>query len=453
MTTSRSLQTLLVVCLVQWSQPFMRSVASEVSGDPRRRLSHDRPLSPFFSQAAGSWETAAPCDRLEMHLWDELRGPKCVLVLAKRDPSLLPEVEEIVTYLQDTFDMTVVVERMVMEALLKSPRIRSMVGPEKLRPLLVTDDPTADESKLVVIDGLEDSELQEIVEEEQEDIDAVVTLGGDGLVMHASTLFGSGKPVPPLLCFNMGSMGFLTPFEFHEYRTILDAAFRSPGVPITPRTRLDCSIMRKGGVIEHRHVLNEVVVDRGASPHLSQLECYVDGAHLTTVQADGLIISTPTGSTAYSMSAGGSMVHPSVPAILLTPICPHSLSFRPLMLPATSEVRCEVPEDNRSSAWVSFDGKSRKAMQRGDALVVSTSSVILPTVSRSSTTVDWFSSLQRSFSFNSRVRQKPFFNGGDPGTGEREAMAPEEPRKSLEAAEPMEPVEAMDAQMKTNSEV
>lgn len=86
-------------------------------------------------------------------------------------------------------------------------------------------------------------------------------------------------------------------------------------------------------------VLNEVVVDRGPSPYLSNIDLFLDGKHITSVQGDGLIVSTPTGSTAYAVAAGASMIHPSVPAIMVTPICPHSLSFRPIVVPAGVELK------------------------------------------------------------------------------------------------------------------
>jgi len=89
-----------------------------------------------------------------------------------------------------------------------------------------------------------------------------------------------------------------------------------------------------------------------------------DEHHLTTVQADGLTISTPTGSTAYSLSAGGSLVHPQIPAILITPICPHTLSFRPMLLPDSMELRICVPYNSRSTAWASFDGRGRVELKR-----------------------------------------------------------------------------------------
>lgn len=116
--------------------------------------------------------------------------------------------------------------------------------------------------------------------------------------------------------------------------------------------------------VESFEVLNDLVVDRGPSPYVSQLELFGDEHHMTTVQADGLTVSTPTGSTAYSLSAGGSLVHPEIPAILITPICPHTLSFRPMLLPDSMELRICVPYNSRSTAWASFDGRGRVELRR-----------------------------------------------------------------------------------------
>ena len=112
------------------------------------------------------------------------------------------------------------------------------------------------------------------------------------------------------------------------------------------RSRLRCVINRKDEATGKASkaplsllVLNEVVIDRGPSPYLSNIDLYLDGKHITSVQGDGLIVSTPTGSTAYAVAAGASMIHPSVPAIMVTPICPHSLSFRPIVVPAGVELK------------------------------------------------------------------------------------------------------------------
>ncbi len=107
---------------------------------------------------------------------------------------------------------------------------------------------------------------------------------------------------------------------------------------------------RDGQLQRVHNVLNEVLIDRGGSASMVQLEVVIDGYHVTTVQADGLILATPSGSTAYSMSAGGPMVAPSVPCGIITPIAPHSLSFRPIIVPESSDVEVHVPESQRSHA-------------------------------------------------------------------------------------------------------
>jgi NAD kinase len=154
-------------------------------------------------------------------------------------------------------------------------------------------------------------------------------------------------------------------------------------------------------------VLNDLVVDRGPSPFLSQLELYGNKAHLTTVQADGLVIATPTGSTAYSLSAGGSVVHPDVSAILVTPICPHTLSFRPMILPDTMEIRVLVPSDSRATAWVSFDGRHRVHLKAGDSIQIVSSQYPIPTLCKVEQSEDWFHGLERCLAWNTRERQKP----------------------------------------------
>ncbi|PVU96441.1 hypothetical protein BB561_001180 [Smittium simulii] len=168
-------------------------------------------------------------------------------------------------------------------------------------------------------------------------------------------------------------------------------------------------------------ILNEVVVDRGSNPFLTVLELFADGKHLTTVQADGLVLSTPTGSTAYSLAAGGSLVHPEIPAILVTPICPHTLSFRPMLLPDSIVLKVQVPLDSRNTAWVSFDGRNRIELNKGDYIQLSASNSPLPSMSRSSNkSFDWINSIQRSLNWNLRERQKEFKNSellGDNNSG------------------------------------
>lgn len=152
--------------------------------------------------------------------------------------------------------------------------------------------------------------------------------------------------------------------------------------------------------------MNEVVVDRGSSSFLTNLSVYESGNLMTVVQADGVLVATPTGSTAYSAAAGGSMVHPNVPAILFTPICPHSLNFRPIVLPDYADLELRVADDARATAWVSFDGKHRQELHRGDTLRVTMSSHPVATVNRVDQTQDWMDSLDRCFGWSNRIAQK-----------------------------------------------
>ncbi|KAI9196555.1 hypothetical protein LWI28_024890 [Acer negundo] len=238
-------------------------------------------------------------------------------------------------------------------------------------------------------------------------VDLVVTLGGDGTVLWSASMFKG--PVPPIVPFSLGSLGFMTPFHSEHYRDCLDSVLRGP-ISITLRNRLQCHVIRDAAKNEYETdepilVLNEVTIDRGISSYLTNLECYCDDAFVTCVQGDGLILSTTSGSTAYSLAAGGSMVHPQVPGILFTPICPHSLSFRPLILPEHVTVRVQVPFNSRSPAWASFDGKDRKQLAPGDALVCSMAPWPVPTACSVDSTDDFFRSIHDGLHWNLRKTQ------------------------------------------------
>ncbi|GAB4835244.1 hypothetical protein Ancab_000153 [Ancistrocladus abbreviatus] len=238
-------------------------------------------------------------------------------------------------------------------------------------------------------------------------VDLVVTLGGDGTVLWAASLFKG--PVPPVVPFSLGSLGFMTPFYSEHYQESLDSILRGP-ISITLRHRLQCHVIReaKKNELETEEpilVLNEVTLDRGISSFLTNLECYCDNSFVTSVQGDGLIISTTSGSTAYSLAAGGSMVHPQVPGFLFTPICPHSLSFRPLILPEYVTLRVQIPYSSRSPAWASFDGKGRKKLEPGDALLCSMAPWPVPTACQVDSTNDFLRSIHEGLHWNLRKTQ------------------------------------------------
>ena len=238
-----------------------------------------------------------------------------------------------------------------------------------------------------------------------EKFDLVLTLGGDGTVLYTSWLFQ--RIVPPILSFSLGSLGFLTNFEYKHFKESLNAIMGDEGMRVNMRMRFTCTVYRAPAANstdpiegEQFEVLNELVIDRGPSPYVSNLELYGDGELLTVVQADGCIFSTPTGSTAYSLSAGGSLVHPDIPAILLTPICPHTLSFRPMLLNDSMALRVAVPKGSRATAYCAFDGKGRIELRQGDCVTIAASQYPFPTVLSRPT--EWFDSISRTLRWNTR---------------------------------------------------
>ncbi|XP_028988690.1 NAD kinase b isoform X1 [Betta splendens] len=254
-------------------------------------------------------------------------------------------------------------------------------------------------------------------------IDLIICLGGDGTLLYASSLFQGS--VPPVMAFHLGSLGFLTPFKFEAYKTEIAKVFEG-NAAITLRSRLKVKVVKDmlqrtgqqqnglphghanceaGKVTLQLQVLNEVVVDRGPSSYLSNVDLYLDGRLITSVQGDGVIVSTPTGSTAYAAAAGASMIHPNVPAIMVTPICPHSLSFRPIVVPAGVELMITLSPDARNTAWVSFDGRKRQEIQHGDCIKITTSCYPVPSICCHDLVYDWFESLAQCLHWNVRKRQ------------------------------------------------
>ena len=249
--------------------------------------------------------------------------------------------------------------------------------------------------------------------------DLVITIGGDGTVLWTAQLFDN-KPVPPTLSFSMGSLGFLTPFSSSSYKKVLKSVLEK-GCFLSVRSRVVGDIVRKAKpkdasekgkgspvekVVATHSCLNEIVIDRGPSSILGNLMSYLNGQELTRVQADGLIIGSPTGSTAYSLSASGSIVHPAVPCMVFTPICPHTLSFRPMIFPDSVTLRVAVPMDSRSTAWAAFDGKHRTELLRGDSINMRVSRFPVPLVCKVSEGSDFLASVKEGLFWNMRVAQK-----------------------------------------------
>jgi NAD+ kinase len=199
--------------------------------------------------------------------------------------------------------------------------------------------------------------------------DLVVVLGGDGTFIRAARLVG-GKPIP-LLGVNLGSLGFLTETPSREVFSALEDVLAGR-FGVQSRMKISCRVFRNDQVVLEDEVLNDVVINKGALARIGDHETMVDGHYLTTYKADGVIVATPTGSTAYSMSAGGPIVHPAVDSIILTPICPHALTQRPIVIPG-AQVVTVILRGEGSDFYLTLDGQAGLALQPGDRLEVARS--------------------------------------------------------------------------------
>ena len=204
-------------------------------------------------------------------------------------------------------------------------------------------------------------------EEIRDQAELVVVLGGDGTLISVARLF-CGKNVP-ILGVNLGSLGFLTEITLEELYPRLERCLQ--GDPrVSERMMLEVTLHREGKTIEKCHVLNDMVINKGALARIVDLETRVNRHFLTTYKADGLIISTPTGSTGYSMAAGGPIIHPLMSCIVITPICPHTLTNRPIVITDDSIVSVTVTSTFDENVYLTLDGQVGFELQEGDSVEV-----------------------------------------------------------------------------------
>jgi NAD+ kinase len=194
----------------------------------------------------------------------------------------------------------------------------------------------------------------------------LLVLGGDGTMLAAARLAAPRKI--PILPVNMGSLGFLTSFTLDELYPALEEAVAGKS-SISQRVMLQAELVRAGAVIESQCALNDAVIHKGALARMIQLELSINSDFVCRYRADGLIVSTPTGSTAYSLSAGGPIVHPAVEAFIITPICPHMLSDRPLVVRDYCCVEIKLNGDT-DSVYLTIDGQRGVPLEPTDALRV-----------------------------------------------------------------------------------
>jgi NAD+ kinase len=194
----------------------------------------------------------------------------------------------------------------------------------------------------------------------------VVVLGGDG-TMLSTAHYLAGHRVP-ILGVNMGGLGYLTEVNLNEIHSTLEMVIRGKFVT-GKRMMLDVSIRHGNAVTDVGSVLNDIVINRGDLPRMNELEVEINGRYLTTYKGDGLIVSTPTGSTAYSLSSGGPIVFPGKDLIIINPICPHTLTNRPIIFSEDSHLEITLWSKDRG-AMLTLDGQESYKIKSGDSLII-----------------------------------------------------------------------------------
>lgn len=200
-------------------------------------------------------------------------------------------------------------------------------------------------------------------------IDLLIVLGGDGTLLSAARALKGHKV--PILAVNLGGLGFLTSVTREELYPVLERVLEGRH-EISQRMMLNAQLIRNGAPAEQQVALNDAVINKAALARMLDFDVYVDGAQIGRYRADGIIIATPTGSTAYSLAAGGPILHPHLDAFVITPICPHMLTNRPLVIPDTSRVEIDIAAAEEP-VYLTLDGQVGFQLQPEDRVGISKS--------------------------------------------------------------------------------
>ena len=206
--------------------------------------------------------------------------------------------------------------------------------------------------------------------------DLVVVLGGDGTLLAAARLLGDHQV--PIVAVNYGGLGFLTEVTLDEMYPALERVLTGDFITEL-RMMVDLYVSRGGTQIAQHRALNDVVINKGTLSRMIELEARVDGQYVSRFRADGLIVSTPTGSTAYNLSAGGPIISPTISAMVMTPICSHTLTNRPIVLPEGVKVEITL-RSAQDDVYVTVDGQVGLKLQMDDTMVVEKSEVAVKLV-------------------------------------------------------------------------
>ncbi|MDG2005681.1 MAG: NAD(+)/NADH kinase [Thermodesulfobacteriota bacteirum] len=203
--------------------------------------------------------------------------------------------------------------------------------------------------------------------------DVLIVLGGDGTLLHIAE--DAAKNKKPVIGINLGNLGFLTEAPISKLENLLDEFFED-NLVLDVRELLQAKIIKSNKLLFKTRFLNDVVINKGALAKIINLDLFIDKSLVSNIRADGIIFSSPTGSTAYSMSAGGPIVTPSLPLVIVTPICPHTLSNRPLVISNKSVINVRIDSLN-SPVFTTFDGNYSMEMEAGFELEISKSTLKL----------------------------------------------------------------------------
>jgi len=226
--------------------------------------------------------------------------------------------------------------------------------------------------------------------------DLLMVLGGDGTLLSVARLVDDRRT--PILGINLGSLGFLTEITRDEIEPVLTKLLAGELV-VSERLRLEVAIRRDGVEVAHYRVLNDLVINKGALARIIDMEAWVDDAYLTTFKADGLIIATPTGSTAYNLAAGGPIISPALHCLVISPICPHMLTNRPIIVSDDALIRIEVKFQNEEVA-LTADGQIGMPLLGGDVVEIRRSAH--PALLVLSPTKDYFQILRTKLKWGER---------------------------------------------------
>jgi NAD+ kinase len=259
------------------------------------------------------------------------------------------------------------------------------------------DSPPALEMSRELLSWLGERDIAAQVDTIAEDMDLLIILGGDGTLLHVADQ--ASRLQVPVVGVNLGDLGFLTEVEVRERYEVMEGILAGQMV-VEERMMLKARMQRGDETADWRYALNDVVVSKGSADQLAQLSTWADRAYITTYRADGLIFSTPTGSTAYNLSAGGPIVNPALHAILVTPICPFMLESRPVLLPAAVCLTTRLAEQ-ANGVKVIVDGQPAWEMLPNDTLEVMASERLLRLIC--SPQKDYFEILRNKLNWGGRA--------------------------------------------------